>query len=228
LAVASSTNSSVTAQLRAGAAAPAQQAPVEVVLSDAQLAARQAAAEPTLLAAAQQAQAAESSSGDGNAAVSDYHWRYLAAQPPPLRAHVEEVWSAWQPRAYQQQLAALSGDVFGKLPKHYNSEQKNPCWGSGPQLACLPFFNIIGVSKCGTTDLYHRLTLYKQHILAASNKVHASACVPPPRYAMCSRMHACMCARTSVRKHCVRGAGGVCAAPAGPPLLGRVPLPAQA
>lgn len=26
------------------------------------------------------------------------------------------------------------------------------------QLKCLPYFQILGVSKCGTTDLYHRLT----------------------------------------------------------------------
>lgn len=55
---------------------------------------------------------------------------------------------------------------------------KNPCWGGvGPQLACLPYFNIIGVSKCGTTDLYHRLTMHKQ-ILPATNKVRSHARLP--------------------------------------------------
>jgi N-acetylgalactosamine 4-sulfate 6-O-sulfotransferase len=64
----------------------------------------------------------------------------------------------------------FAGDVFKLLPQQLNPQLRNPCWGgTGPQMACLPYFNIIGVSKCGTTDLYRRLTLHKE-ILPARNK----------------------------------------------------------
>lgn len=108
-----------------------------------------------------------------SATPADYHWSYLAAQPhPPSGISVQEVWAAWKPSPWHDALAALSPDVFDKLPPKFNTIHKNPCFGgSGPELACLPYFNIIGVSKCGTTDLYHRLTLYKQVILPATNKV---------------------------------------------------------
>lgn len=104
----------------------------------------------------------------------DYHWRYMAQQPAPdpgpLQAH--NAWAAWKPSPWHDALAALSPDVFVLLPRQYNTMHKNPCWGgTGPQLACLPSFNIIGVSKCGTTDLYHRLTMYKEAVLPARNKV---------------------------------------------------------
>eukprot|EP00775_Hariotina_reticulata_P000655 gene655-950_t len=61
-------------------------------------------------------------------------------------------------------------DVFQLLPKQFNPQHRNPCWGgTGPLLTCLPYFNIIGVSKCGTTDLYQRLILHPD-ILPARNK----------------------------------------------------------
>lgn len=102
----------------------------------------------------------------------DYHWSYLARQPGPGTRRPHKVWAAWKPSPWHDALAALSPDVFKLLPKEYNTQHKNPCWGgTGPALACLPAFNIIGVSKCGTTDLYHRLTLDKQAILPATNKV---------------------------------------------------------
>lgn len=135
-------------------------------------------AHPLSTAAAAEALVAGSSSPsavaltEANATAGDYHWHYLAAQQTAPTTKVHEVWAQWQPSAWHDALAALSPDVFKLLPKEYNTMHKNPCWGGeGPQLACLPYFNVIGVSKCGTTDLYHRLTLYKQHILPATNKV---------------------------------------------------------
>jgi N-acetylgalactosamine 4-sulfate 6-O-sulfotransferase len=119
--------------------------------------------------------AAASSSSSSNCSIPgkqppDWHTSYLPKATPNLSLP-RETWSTWSPSPWHNQLAGLSPDVFVLLPKQYNPEHKNPCWGGlGPGLSCLPYFNIIGVSKCGTTDLYHRLTLYKQ-ILAASNKV---------------------------------------------------------
>ncbi|WIA17127.1 hypothetical protein OEZ85_014020 [Tetradesmus obliquus] len=70
----------------------------------------------------------------------------------------------------QQEREQLLQQQQQQQQQQYNTQHRNPCWGGlGPGLSCLPYFNIIGVSKCGTTDLYHRLTLHKQ-ILAATNK----------------------------------------------------------
>lgn len=112
-------------------------------------------------------------SGDARAkggAAAD-HTSYLALQPPPLAGSVQAIWAAATPAPYHEQLVALAPDVFAGLPTSYNAQHRNPCWGDGPDLKCLPAFHIIGVSKCGTTDLYHRLTLAKGAIYAATNKV---------------------------------------------------------
>eukprot|EP00983_Pelagomonas_calceolata_P008997 292480-Pelagomonas_calceolata.AAC.9 len=38
------------------------------------------------------------------------------------------------------------------------------------KLICVPYYQILGVSKCGTTDLYHRLSQHPQ-VFKAANKV---------------------------------------------------------
>lgn len=40
----------------------------------------------------------------------------------------------------------------------------------GGTLRCIPYFHILGVSKCGTTDLYHRLSKHPQ-MFEGLNKV---------------------------------------------------------
>jgi hypothetical protein len=148
---------------------PANQAP----LQPAAAAKLQAAPDSTSQAPVPAAAGAPAASGS---LPADYHWSYLARQPAPGALRPHEVWAAWKPSPGHDALAALSPDVFKLLPKEYNTQHKNPCWGgTGPALACLPAFSIIGVSKCGTTDLYHRLTLYKQVILPATNKVRLSS-----------------------------------------------------
>jgi len=130
-----------------------------------------------------------STSNRADGQPEDYHWSYLAQQGLLESFKVRELWASWQPRPWHDALVKLSPDVFKLLPKEYNTMHKNPCWGGlGPHLACLPYFNIIGVSKCGTTDLYHRLTLFKQAILPATNKVWCGA--QAPGYAM-SKREAC-------------------------------------
>ncbi|KAK7476399.1 hypothetical protein BaRGS_00032324 [Batillaria attramentaria] len=52
-------------------------------------------------------------------------------------------------------------------PFDYIPGSKNPCWNSStedslPQLNCLPYFFLAGVSKCGSTDIFSRLTEHPQ------------------------------------------------------------------
>jgi len=73
---------------------------------------------------------------------------------------VQEVWAAHQHLPNYDNLIQAAKDTFDYLPKQYDPRFKNPCWYPEPggPLKCLPYFQILGVSKCGTTDLYHRLT----------------------------------------------------------------------
>jgi hypothetical protein len=122
------------------------------------------------LAASSSSSSSVCSTPDKAVLPADWHTSYLPTQKPNLPLP-RDTWAAWIASPWHNHLARLSPDVFELLPERYNAEHKNPCWGGlGPGLSCLPYFNIIGVSKCGTTDLYHRLTLHKQ-ILAATNKV---------------------------------------------------------
>eukprot|EP00058_Branchiostoma_floridae_P005306 XP_002590794.1 hypothetical protein BRAFLDRAFT_78209 [Branchiostoma floridae] len=80
-----------------------------------------------------------------------------------------------------RELRRLSPEIFSALPKEFLPNNKNPCWfdkvhgtdvgsrwrerlsddGTGHfrlTLRCLPYFYIIGMPKCGTSDLYYRIT----------------------------------------------------------------------
>ena len=57
-----------------------------------------------------------------------------------------------------------------QAPKGYLSEYKNPCFPlEGGELGCLPYFQILGVSKCGTTNMFHQMMGHPE-LLPASNK----------------------------------------------------------
>lgn len=56
-------------------------------------------------------------------------------------------------------------DVMAMDPPHLLENFKNPCWYERSNLTngqkvvrCLPYFHLIGVDKCGTTDFWFRLT----------------------------------------------------------------------
>ncbi|XP_025075945.1 carbohydrate sulfotransferase 15-like [Pomacea canaliculata] len=65
--------------------------------------------------------------------------------------------------------------LFG--PYTFEPTFRNPCWyqvqggnhSLAPHLRCLPFFYLAGFPKCGTTDLYFRLTQH-QHIVRTPRK----------------------------------------------------------
>eukprot|EP00057_Strongylocentrotus_purpuratus_P032276 XP_787115.3 PREDICTED: carbohydrate sulfotransferase 15 isoform X1 [Strongylocentrotus purpuratus] len=49
--------------------------------------------------------------------------------------------------------------ITAKVPNTFLPEFKNPCWlDAKDELNCLPYFYLIGMSKCGTTDLWKKLT----------------------------------------------------------------------
>ncbi|KAL1514621.1 hypothetical protein AB1Y20_003715 [Prymnesium parvum] len=71
--------------------------------------------------------------------------------------------------------AAHLRDGGDLLPSEFDRRFRSPCWRcnlsapSAEQLCCLPYAHILGVSKCGTTDLYARLALHPE-VLPSENK----------------------------------------------------------
>lgn len=67
----------------------------------------------------------------------------------------------------------LVEDLLSLVQPVFEKKFKNPCFydkchqngtGTSRRLRCLPFFHILGVDKCGSTDLYNRLVSHPQII----------------------------------------------------------------
>ncbi|XP_078617471.1 carbohydrate sulfotransferase 15-like [Branchiostoma floridae x Branchiostoma japonicum] len=88
-----------------------------------------------------------------------------------------------------RELRRLNPGIFSALPEEFLPNNKNPCWfekvhgtdvgsrwrerlsdnGTGDfrlTLRCLPYFYIIGMPKCGTSDLYYRITQHPDVVRA--------------------------------------------------------------
>ncbi|XP_054770745.2 uncharacterized protein LOC129278624 [Lytechinus pictus] len=68
-------------------------------------------------------------------------------------------------RNVSQKLFNLAPEVFMKTPLTFSTRTKGPCWfvnnvTAQPQqrMRCLPYFYLIGMPKCGTTDMYEKIT----------------------------------------------------------------------
>lgn len=60
---------------------------------------------------------------------------------------------------------------FFQAPFTFNSSHKNPCWTSvNGKLKCLPYFQVIGMDKCGTTDLFARISRHPDVVPNVKNK----------------------------------------------------------
>lgn len=59
-------------------------------------------------------------------------------------------------------------------PIQYLPEFKNPCWKNGTQLHCLPYFMLIGMDKCGSTDLFDRLIKHPEILGNGKNSTKPS------------------------------------------------------
>eukprot|EP00105_Crassostrea_gigas_P016006 XP_011433212.1 PREDICTED: carbohydrate sulfotransferase 15 [Crassostrea gigas] len=62
-------------------------------------------------------------------------------------------------------------DLLALMPPDFEQKFKNPCFydachqtnnGTKRKLRCLPFFHVLGVDKCGSTDLYYRIVRHPQ------------------------------------------------------------------
>ena len=88
---------------------------------------------------------------------------YLQSQlnRPSYESH--SAWATRKKLPNHAHLVQAATDTFAYIESQsLLPDFKNPCWrettGSQNILKCMPYFQILGVSKCGTTDLYHRLS----------------------------------------------------------------------
>ncbi|GIL90839.1 hypothetical protein Vretimale_16779 [Volvox reticuliferus] len=131
--------------------------------------------------------------GGGGSAVSatgqyidtsapDYHTRYLAPQLHPIELNASEYWRRHVRSPRFELIQAQSPDIWKLLPAAYNPSLKNPCWTQEGRLRCIPYFHILGVSKCGTTDLYHRLSKHPLLFKSRNKGPHWwDECIHPPK-----------------------------------------------
>ncbi|XP_041363505.1 carbohydrate sulfotransferase 15-like isoform X2 [Gigantopelta aegis] len=66
----------------------------------------------------------------------------------------------------KETVVKIPDDILAMEPPQYLPNYKNPCWYQGNtttvSLRCLPYFQLIGVDKSGTTDLWFRLVQHPQ------------------------------------------------------------------
>ncbi|GIL59026.1 hypothetical protein Vafri_13998 [Volvox africanus] len=83
---------------------------------------------------------------------------YLGPQVNVPKYRVNDIWKAHTHLPNFPEIESAARDTFPVLPMSYDAAYRNPCWMQDGMFKCLPYFQILGVSKCGTTDLYNRLT----------------------------------------------------------------------
>ncbi|GIL90772.1 hypothetical protein Vretimale_16845 [Volvox reticuliferus] len=119
----------------------------------------------------------------------DYHTRYLAPQLHPIELNASEYAKRYRRSDRFHLIEPESPDIWKVLPPAYDPRFKNPCWMDGQRLRCIPYFHILGVSKCGTTDLYHRLSKHPELFESRNKGPHwwdecpypsKGACTAPP------------------------------------------------
>ncbi|MEW5307620.1 MAG: hypothetical protein WDW36_009999 [Sanguina aurantia] len=142
---------------------------------------------PAAARVALQASAQSAAAEGAKAAAVSYLW-------PQSRApsyNVTDYWASWRPSPNHAAIVASSSDVFESLPSRFDPRYRNPCWegAAGSGLRCIPYYHILGVSKCGTTDLYHRLAKHPDMYESLNKGPHwwdecifpsKGACTTPP------------------------------------------------
>ncbi|GIL80774.1 hypothetical protein Vretimale_9126 [Volvox reticuliferus] len=106
---------------------------------------------------------------------------YLAKISAPSY-HVADVWANFRPSPNHDEIVKAAPDTWEVLPKAFDKGYRNPCWtDASGHFRCAPYFQIIGVSKCGTTDLYGRLTRHPDMAEGAKGPHFWDECPYPPK-----------------------------------------------
>ncbi|MEW5318348.1 MAG: hypothetical protein WDW38_009575 [Sanguina aurantia] len=108
---------------------------------------------------------------------------HFDAQAPS--EHVSRIWSQHHPSPKHAEIVATAPDTWVTLPKGLDPRFRNPCWkdGSTQRLRCMPYYQVIGVSKCGTTDMFNRLRRHPDMAAGSKGPHFWDECPSPPRSA---------------------------------------------
>jgi len=106
---------------------------------------------------------------------------YLKNVAAPSKS-AAEIWASFKPSAKHDEIVAAAPDTWKVLPKSFSPEYKNPCWyDEYTRFRCAPYYQIIGVSKCGTTDMYARLKKHPEIADGSKGPHFWDECPYPPR-----------------------------------------------
>ncbi|XP_071479278.1 carbohydrate sulfotransferase 15-like [Diadema antillarum] len=76
------------------------------------------------------------------------------------------------PETPDTSLRRLARGLFQKLPEPFSKKYKNPCWNVRHKpRQCLPYFYLIGMPKCGTTDVWNKLIAHP-HVVETGKEPH--------------------------------------------------------
>ncbi|GAX79940.1 hypothetical protein CEUSTIGMA_g7380.t1 [Chlamydomonas eustigma] len=91
-------------------------------------------------------------------------------------------WNGFNPSARHAEIVEAAPDTWDVLPTQLDPAYRNPCWtDANNRFRCLPYFQIIGVSKCGTTDLFARLKRHPEFADGSKGPHFWDECPYPPR-----------------------------------------------
>uniref|UniRef100_A0A7R9YQ49 Sulfotransferase n=1 Tax=Chlamydomonas euryale TaxID=1486919 RepID=A0A7R9YQ49_9CHLO len=97
---------------------------------------------------------------------------------------VADVWKNFKPAPNHDEIVASAPDTWEVLPKELDPKYRNPCWtDDNNRFRCMPYFQILGVSKCGTTDLFARLKRHPELADGSKGPHFWDECPYPPRTA---------------------------------------------
>lgn len=114
---------------------------------------------------------------------------YLSKVSAP-KYSVAQYWKEFKHSPQHDAIVATAPDTWKVLPEEFESKYKNPCWtDSYNRFRCIPYFQIIGVSKCGTTDLFARLKRHPELADGSKGPHFWDECPFPPRGACTAPPH---------------------------------------
>lgn len=72
-------------------------------------------------------------------------------------------------------MVSISLQIFKFVGQKRLPNYKNPCWYdnlSGKTLLCVPYFFLLGVTKCGTSDVWQKLSFHPQIVRQVGKESH--------------------------------------------------------
>ncbi|XP_078319066.1 carbohydrate sulfotransferase 15-like [Crassostrea virginica] len=99
------------------------------------------------------------------------HSEHFSRTGVPRPRQTPGEWCSVVFRTHKDPNSSQVEDLLALMPPNFEQTFKNPCFydachpsehGVSRKLRCLPFFHVLGVDKCGSTDLFNRIAQHPQ------------------------------------------------------------------